>query len=221
MKGYHLKLIRHGWTEENTKLRYIGITDNALSQKGKDELFQKKDKFDYDSVQKVYCSPLKRCVETAEILYPNNFIHVVEGLREMDFGDFENKSAEDLMDNKSFQEWLKGGIDNAPPNGESTRNTLERSYEAFDVILKDMMENGFTNCAVVTHGGIIMNSLACFGLPKYKPMDLAPEVGEGFELMVTTQMWQQSNAFEILGRFPYNKIDEDKINSERFDSDEY
>ena len=47
-----------------------------------------------------------------------------------------------------------------------------------------------------------MNSLSCFGVPKYKPMDLSCDFGEGYRLLVTAQ-WQVSNAFELLGQFPY------------------
>ena len=54
----------------------------------------------------------------------------------------------------------------------------------------------------MTHGGIIMNMLSCFGVPKRKPMEFACDFGEGFEVMVTASMWQRSEAFEILGRYP-------------------
>ena len=50
-----------------------------------------------------------------------------------------------------------------------------------------------------------MNILSCFGLPKFSPNDFACDFGEGFSVLVTAQMWQQSNAFEILGRLPYLK----------------
>lgn len=203
MKGYHLKIVRHGQTSANKDGTYIGLTDLPLSPEGKAELFDKLDKLDYTSVQRVYSSPLKRCIQTAEILYPGAYIQLVPELREMDFGDFEGKHADELVDREDFKKWLKGGLDNAPPNGESMRSVIERCYEGFEIITKDMMDQGLTNCALVTHSGIIMNSLSCFGVPKYKPMDLACSFGEGYEIMITAQLWQMSNAFELLGKFPY------------------
>lgn len=203
MKGYHLKIIRHGQTEANSTASYIGVTDFPLSQEGKTELLNKMDKFDYNSVQKIYSSPLKRCVQTANIFYPDRFIQPVNEIREMDFGDFEGKSTDELVNLPEFKEWLKGGIDNAPPNGESMRSVIERCYEGFNFIINDMMAEGLTNCAVVTHGGIIMNALSCFGVPKYKPMELSCDFGEGYEILATAQLWQVSNAFELLGKFPY------------------
>ncbi len=208
MKGYHLKVLRHGKTEANAKGSYIGLTDLALSAEGKQELLSKADEYDYTSVQRVYSSPLKRCIQTAQILYPSAFIRTVNELREMNFGDFEGKTTDELVNRTEFKEWLKGGLDNAPPNGESMRSVIERCYEGFEFIISDMMQEGLTNCAVVTHGGIIMNAISCFGVPKYKPMDLACDFGEGYELLVTAQLWQVSNAFELLGKFPYLREDE-------------
>ena len=61
-----LWLIRHGKTEGNKLSRYIGTTDEPLCQEGTEFLH----KMDYPKVQAVYVSPLKRCVQTAEILFP-------------------------------------------------------------------------------------------------------------------------------------------------------
>lgn len=202
MKGYRIVFIRHGMTEANEDGRYIGSTDLPLSNLGAQELFDKIDKLDYPTVQKVYTSPLKRCKQTVSILHPNRLTVEMEQLREMDFGEFENKKAQDLMDTPEYKEFIKGGLDNPPPKGESIRDVVNRCYEAINMIISDMMYEGLTNVAVVTHGGIIMNMLSCFGLPKRKPMEYACDFGEGFEVMVTASMWQRSGAFEILGRYP-------------------
>lgn len=208
MKGYHLKIIRHSMTEANTDGRYIGVTDLPLSPEGKTDLLNKMDKFDYTSVQRVYSSPLKRCIQTANLLYPDVYVRTVNEIREMNFGEFEGKNTDELVNLPEFKEWLKGGIDNAPPKGESIAQVIERCYEGFDFIISDMMQEGLNNCAVVTHGGIIMNALSCFGVPKYKPMDLTCDFGEGYEIMATAQLWQASNAFELLGKFPYLRENE-------------
>lgn len=203
MKGYRLSIIRHGKTEANETARYIGTTDLPLSESGRNELIEKHEVNDYPKVQKVYSSPLMRCKETAEIIFPDRELMTVEGLREIDFGDFENQSVEDLIELDCYKEWLKGGIDNAPPDGESIRSMIERSYNALNIILADMMKEGLTHCGIVTHSGIIMNMLSCFGLPKMKPMEFACEVGEGYEIIITAKLWQTGNVFEILGRIPY------------------
>ena len=81
-----------------------------------------------------------------------------------------------------------------------------RTYKAIHSIITDMMENGLTHCAVITHGGIISNLLSCFGMPKYDPKVLSCDFGMGFEILATAQMWLNSQAFEILGYCPYDRL---------------
>ncbi|MBP1573728.1 MAG: histidine phosphatase family protein [Oscillospiraceae bacterium] len=203
MKAYRIQFIRHGMTQGNLDGKYIGLTDEGLCQKGIDEIKEKIEKYNYPHAEKIYVSPLKRCRETAELIYTNCTMRLVPELREMNFGEFENKRAIDLMEREDYKNFLKGGLDNPAPGGESMRDLVERCYWAADFIITDMMKLGITSTAVITHGGIIMNMLSCFGLPKLSPMELPCDFGEGYEVLVTADMWQRSNAFEILGKFPY------------------
>lgn len=216
MKGYRIRFIRHGMTEANTDGRYVGVTDIPLSAEGIKELYDKREKLEYQSVQKVYTSPLRRCVQTADILFCGAYTAELGLLAEMDFGDFEDKTPEQLADLPEYRKWLEGGLDNPPPNGETARAVVNRCYEALNIIISDMMYEGFTNVAVVTHGGIIMNTLSCFGMPKLRPADYRCDFGEGFEIMVTASMWQRSGAFELLGRYPY--LPEDSEEEEEDDT---
>lgn len=205
MKGYRIYVIRHGRTEANEKGIYIGKTDFSLSESGKKELVEKMDEFQYPGVERVYSSPAKRCLETADIIFEGRETIAVHDLRELDFGEFEGKSVEELINRKDYKEWLKGGIENSPPGGESISDMIARIYSALDKIIVNMMSEEFDSAAIVTHSGIIANMLSCFGLPKYKPNEITCDPGEGFEIMVTAQMWQQAQAFEILGRAPFLK----------------
>lgn len=206
MKGYRISVLRHGQTEANEKGIYIGSTDLPLSAKGAGELAARMDEFDYPTVHRVYSSPLRRCTETAEILFPYTEVAVVDDLRELDMGEFENKSVDELMGRSDYDQWLKGGRDARPPGGESLEEMTARSFKALHMVITDMMESGLTHCAMITHGGIISNMLSCFGLPKYDPRTLTADFGMGFEIIVTAQMWLNSQAFEILGYCPYDKI---------------
>ncbi|HBB71896.1 MAG TPA: histidine phosphatase family protein [Ruminococcus sp.] len=212
MKGYRISLIRHGITEANEKGIYIGSTDLPLSPKGAGELAAKLDEFDYPTVHRVYTSPLKRCVETSDILFPETETVLVDDLREADLGEFENKSVTELAAREDYQAWLHGGKDTRPPGGESLEEMTARCYKAIHGIIMDMMHSGLTHTAVITHGGIISNLLTGFGLPKYDPKYLTAKPGEGFDIIVTAQMWLNSQAFEILGYCPYDRItDEDDL----------
>ena len=204
MTGYRLSVFRHGRTIANDTGIYIGKTDYPLSENGKKELIEKTDEFIYPKVQRVYSSPLKRCIETSEILFPEREIIGMSDLRELDLGDFEGKSVDELIHREDYKNWLKGGVDNTPPNGESIQDMTVRVYNALNQIIINMMSEDFTHCAIVTHSGIVTNMMSCFGIPKYNPKDLACNAGEGFEVLVTAQMWQRSQAFELLGKVPYS-----------------
>lgn len=204
MKGYRLSLIRHGFTEANETGMYIGNkTDLPISKKGKDTLLNFMDEYRYPRVQRVYTSPLLRCRQTCEILFPDRQVIAMDDLKELDLGDFDGKTVDELIDREDYKQWLKGGLDNAPPNGESIQELVVRSYNALTKIIINMMDEEFSHCAIVTHSGIIKNMLTCFGLPKINPNDIYIDAGEGAEILVTADMWQRSQAFEILGKVPY------------------
>lgn len=206
MHGYRLSLIRHGRTQANEQGIYIGNTDYPLSDKGATELCGKMDIYEYPRVQRVYSSPLRRCTETAEILFPEVPVHIEENLRELNFGEFDGKSVDELIHREDYKAWLRGGSpDLRPPGGESTEELCIRSYRALHRILLEMMAEDLDHCAVISHGGVISNMLACFGLPKISAKELNCEPGEGYEIMFTAQMWQQAQAFEILGITPYTR----------------
>lgn len=221
MKGYRLCILRHGRTKANEEGIYIGKTDYPLSEEGKRQLKEIYESHEYPKVEKVYSSPLERAVQSAEILFPDREITEVDDLREVDFGVFEGLRAEELINLDSYKKWLKGGLDNPPPSGESLRNMMVRCYTALNGIILDMMHEDITSAGVMTHSGILMNMMSCFGLPKYKPMEFACPVGHGYEVLVTAQMWQQGYAFEILGKVPdYSAVGYNDAGEALFDYDE-
>ncbi len=81
-------LIRHSKTAGNLKGRYIGTTDEPLCEEGIRLLEGKT----YPTAELVYVSPMKRCRETASLIYPTLTQREEPLLRECDFGDFENKN---------------------------------------------------------------------------------------------------------------------------------
>ena len=206
MKGYRLSILRHGLTNANDRGIYLGSrTDYPLSDKGRAQLVDKMDEFEYPKVQRVYSSPMKRCIETAELIYPYWELRIVENMTEMDLGEFDGKSVEELLEREDYHDWLQGKTPDkrAPGGGESMDELILRLFKGMHEIIMDMMEEELTHCALITHSGIVTNLVTAFGLPKADPKEIITSPGEGFEVLVTAQMWQQSQAFEVLGRIPY------------------
>ena len=102
MKTLKIHLIRHGLTDGNLNGQYIGRTDLPLSGIGVKELNRQKEEMDYPKVDKVYTSPMLRCRQTANILYPAKDAVVIDNMKEIDFGVFEGKTANELENYKEY-----------------------------------------------------------------------------------------------------------------------
>ena len=55
-------------------------------------------RYSYPGAPVFYVSPLKRCVETCKIIYPQVTPILVPALSECNFGEWEGKTAEELKD---------------------------------------------------------------------------------------------------------------------------
>lgn len=160
MKVY---LIRHGKTKGNEEKRYIGKTDESLSENGIAEIKQ----YRYPSADCIYVSPMKRCIETAEYIYPEKKIRVCRELRETDFGEFEGKNYEELKGNLKYQEWLDSNGQLPFPNGESREQFTKRCIEGFQKIISTYIKaEQEKTVALVVHGGTIMAIMEHFARPK-------------------------------------------------------
>ncbi|MBC8571032.1 histidine phosphatase family protein [Zongyangia hominis] len=202
MITYKIHLIRHGLTEANQAGRYIGRTDTPVCGEGMEELRTLRDTYEYPVVQKVYVSPLLRCRQTAEVLYPDSFTQVMEAFAEYDFGDFEGKTMEELKDNEDFRRWVTGGLQGTVPGGENGGEFMKRIILGIHDVFQDMMKQKVTSAAVITHGGVIMNLLSGVGVPKREPIDYAVGNGRGFTIVMTPQMWMRDRCFEVFDVVP-------------------
>lgn len=200
MQNYYLYLIRHGITQGNLDGKYIGQTDLSLCPDGRRQIEEFAASDLYPEVGKVYSSPLARCLETAEIIYPEHTLMVVDKLEEMNFGDFEGKTQDQLKDLGAYTEWIKGGRDAAPPNGEKYGDFMLRCVEGLGEIFFDMMDKQIFRAACVTHAGVITGLLCGCGLPKGSPANFLCPPGDGFEIILSPFLWQKGPAFEISGR---------------------
>ena len=180
MKTFKIHLIRHGITQGNLDGKYIGATDLPLCEEGIAQLGRLADEFEYPRVQKVYASPLRRAVETAELIYPDNFIQKVDSLREYNFGQFENRSMEELQGDPAFTAWMDSGMTGAPEGGESREQFEQRLILGFNEVILDMMRTDITSAALVSHGGVLMYLLSKFGLPQRRALDWQIEAGKGY-----------------------------------------
>ncbi|MBQ2974139.1 MAG: histidine phosphatase family protein [Clostridia bacterium] len=205
MKSYTIHLIRNALTDENLEGRYIGHTNVEISEEGKEQLRQMKAGLVYPPVDAVFTSPLKRCLQTADILYPDNKPLVIDGFIEYNFGEFENKTAEQLEKYEEFPRWLAGERGVKPPYGESNEEFAKRVCDTFEKVAEGLMKTGTTSAAIVTHGGVIMTILAAYGIPEYPMHEWLTPNGCGFTVKVNPSLWSRARKFEVFSEFPYER----------------
>lgn len=179
-------LIRHGQTPGNKLQRYIGTTDESLSEEGRELLSQ----CVYPSVEKVYASPLKRCKETEEILFPGQEPQVVKDLAECDFGEFENKNYRELAGNKNYQKWIDSNGTLPFPGGESREECRTRNLKGFRKILKQCIQEKTKTAAIVCHGGTIMNIMEAYADQKRSFYEWHVKNGGGYLVEADGELWQ-------------------------------
>lgn len=151
-----IHLIRHGKTPGNEEKRYIGVTDEELSAGGIEELRRKV----YPTCEAVFVSPMKRCLQTAEEIYPDAVIFVVSDFRETDFGLFEGKNYKELSGNALYQQWIDSNGTMDFPEGESVQGFKDRVIQAFQVLQPQLQ--AYEEVSFIVHGGTIMTLLECF-----------------------------------------------------------
>ena len=208
MKSYYIHFIRHGSIEETKHGAYIGVTDPDLSSEGIEELRTLDSSHKYPYAPVIFTGPLKRCTQTCEVLYPHVKPIVVDELTEMNFGLWEGKSANELKGDPLFESWLAGDKNAIPPNGESNDDFTRRICLMFQDIVDGLIKTGNTDCAIITHGGVIMTLLAVYGLPQAKPFDWACDNGYGFSMRITPMLWQRDRVAEVYKLIPEKKEDD-------------
>lgn len=184
-------LLRHSFCEGNLRHAYVGgRTDQPLCAQGIAEararagaLEVRMESAGLSMPEVVYTSPMIRARQTAGLLFGNARLVDVEGLREMDFGDFENRSAADMERDVAYRAWVDAQCEPACPNGESKAQFSIRTCEAFEDVLRDAREAGERQVVIVAHGGTIMSLMGAFARPSrdYYSWHVAPCFGYACE----------------------------------------
>lgn len=202
MKCYYLYFFRHGITKGNINAQYIGHTDLPLTTDSIESLKSIKAHHHYPKVDAVFSSPLKRCLDSAKLMFPQNNVMVIDDFIEYNFGEFEGLTAEELKDNDDFKEWLRGDINAKAPFGESNAEFAHRICDAFEKVIDGCIKTGTENIAIVGHAGVLMTLLSCYGLPEAPMAHWQMDAGFGYKIRITPSLWMQANKFEVIDTSP-------------------
>ena len=175
-------MFRHGQTPGNAESRYLGVTDEPLSPQG----IERAQSVGNDpAVTEVLVTPLRRTQMTASILFPNARQLVRSALREMDFGDFEGRSAKEMENDPDFRYWVEVTRCMGPcPHGDARLVFQHRVCAAFQREVEQAIEAGRERLYFVVHGGIIMSVMDRFAYPEAPYFSWRLNNCEGFRCRV-------------------------------------
>lgn len=142
-------LIRH--TSVNVPAGYAyGQTDVSLQTTFEDEALEVKQKLKDLSFDKVWTSPLSRCVQLADFCGFQE-AEKDDRIKEVNFGDWEMKSWNEISMDSRSAEWFKDWINIPTPNGESFMDQYKRVCS----FLNDLKKSGLKRVCVFAHGGVL------------------------------------------------------------------
>jgi len=158
-----ITLIRHGETPWNLVDKIQGQADIPLSESGIHQAQELHNQIHEQLSQytAIYTSPMKRALKTAQILQGSNQIPLIieERLKSRNLGDFSGQTLKEISERtpKIYALWRSGDPTFCPPNGESTREALDK-LQAFLTFLSTVYPPN-SKIIIVTHResvGILM-----------------------------------------------------------------
>ncbi|HAC63670.1 MAG TPA: histidine phosphatase family protein [Cyanothece sp. UBA12306] len=167
-----LYFLRHGETNYSLKGGYCGVLDPDLTDHGQQmaEAFAQTYKsFPWSGI---YVSPMKRTIATAKPLCDalGMSMQIKDGLKEMNFGDWEDQSPEWVKENHldDYINWMTEPAWNPPTGGETAVEVASRAMLVISEIEAKHLDG---NVLVVSHKTtirIIICNLLGIDLGRYR-----------------------------------------------------
>lgn len=147
LKAITIDLIRHG---EVAGRKHVarGRTDMPLSDIGWQQLTDVKQAI--GTVNQIATSPLKRCRLFAESC--DEPVAIIENMQEIDFGDWEDKSADEVEDQELLHRFFDDPSKFQAPKGEAFEVFTKRVLEAWEIWLQ---QDAGEHRILLAHGCVI------------------------------------------------------------------
>lgn len=181
----HLELLRHGETEIGG---FRGSLDDALTAHGWAQM--RAAVAERGGWKRIVSSPLQRCARFAEELAQARQLPIsyMAELQELHFGDWEGRSAAQLMetDERGLGLFWNDPYGFTPPNGEPLQAFAERVHAALGRLYA---EHAGERLLLVVHGGVIRLLLAqARGLPREQLLQVEAGHAGVFALQVDADL---------------------------------
>ena len=132
-------LVRHGLIRSNEEDVYAGRNSEKLTERGKKHAEQLGREMESWGIQLIQASPLRRTVQTAEILnkYCNAQLVKDPGLIEIDLGPWTGLSKDEVRRRypDHYKSWIEHPEDFEQPGVESLESVRDRVVHSFERFL--------------------------------------------------------------------------------------
>lgn len=152
-----LILVRHGETAGQSSIRYYGVTDVPLSDLGRSQVRAARDRIYGETFESVWASTLCRSWESAQIVAPGRPVNLESDFREIDFGDWEGLTAEEIAvtDPAGHAKWRAEGLSFTFPGGETRSDFRARIARG----LTRVRASGAEAVLIAVHKGVVRTLL--------------------------------------------------------------
>lgn len=176
--GTTVWFIRHGHPEAIEGKCY-GQYDVGLSTEGLRQARQLSSQLAHQALARIYCSSLRRAIETARILAQAGDLQVEirDAFCEIHFGDLEGLPYREIQTRYPavFESWMTRPTETQFPNGENFGQMQERVLNAVEILIERHRGEAI---AVVTHSGVIRMLVArALSIPDSEIFRLAQSYG--------------------------------------------
>ncbi|HET6204297.1 MAG TPA: histidine phosphatase family protein [Planctomycetota bacterium] len=188
-----LVLVRHGETEGRSSVHFLGRTDTALAEEGREQIRRVRDALAETEFDAAFTSPLARARESARILLEGRGVplRVVEDFREIDFGRLEGLTEPQIAEREPefYRLWRLERSAEGYPGGEAFEGFRSRVVGAFDRLEEEGAFRG--SALLVAHRGTVRAILARLLGPETWPRrDLLLDLGGWVALREEEAGWR-------------------------------
>lgn len=172
-------LIRHGATQLSLEDRFAGFTDVELSEEGRWQAQRLAERLADDQISAIYCSPMRRTIETARIVGAPSGIEPIQRqeLREISHGHWETmrRAEVEAQYPDEYAAWVEDPFTFAPQGGESGLSVMAR---ALPLVRDIVVQHNGEVVAIVSHKAtirLLISSLLGFDARGYRDrLDQSP-----------------------------------------------
>jgi probable phosphoglycerate mutase len=173
-----LLLVRHGHVEGIAPERFRGRADIDLTSQGRQAVAQTAERLAGAQIDAIYCSPLKRCRDTANAIAATTHtpMSVLDDFNDLDYGAWQWKTHEEARaeDAELYARWRSAPQEVRFPGGESLSQLSERALRTIKILKARHAGRTVVTVAHDSVNRVILLDALGLGLERYWRLEQSP-----------------------------------------------